>query len=262
MTWHYNTAAGILDYRTLEKPLIQTSRKYMSVTPLDDVTSWLKYRRVIAQPEQHDQSFSKMWFLFRITDFEKNKVYCRLGDKFIHVYSPSFFFIPAFMHAKWHFQPGIYEYEAYTSYADVHDELPARPIFFPYDRYQDIQSYSAVVNLLNGINGPEISLRRKQSYAAEKTKLFLDLYYTEDVGFDDIAKELKLPRSTMSRSFQKFYRITPIAYRNILRTWEAMRLIRNDISVTQAAMDAGFTSLTQYNQHFHHVFDAPPSSFS
>lgn len=262
MTWYgHDSAARARDYRQLEKPLIQTPRKYMSITSLDEIVSFLKYRRVVSQPERLDQSFSRMWYLFRVTSFEKNKVYCRFGDKFVHIYSPGFLFIPAFTHAEWHFQPGVYEYEAYTSYVDVHDGLPAHPIFFPYERYQDIQGYNDVADYLSRIDRPDLSLRRKRSYPAEKTKLFLDQYYTEDIGFDEIAKELKLPRSTMSRSFKKFYRISPVAYRNILRTWEAMRLIRNHVTVTQAAAESGFTSMTQYNQHFHRLFDAPPSSF-
>ncbi len=245
----------------LEEVLVHNSEKYMGAIPLDDTTFYLKYRRNIVAPESRHQCFSKFWILIRIPPAQTGKVLFRFADQYISVSPPIVFFIPAFTPVEWLYYPGVYEYEAYSSYTGMDDGLPKHPLCFPYERYTEIRGYNDIVDLLRQRDHLDLSLRRTRSYAAERAKGFLDRYFAEGLSFEEICNDIRLSHRTMGREFKNYYGLTPVAYRNVLRTFEAFRLLRNGESVTQAGLMAGFSGMTQYNDHFHRVFGVSPRHF-
>ena len=208
------------------------------------------------------QSYSKFWILFRTHNYPKHKVFAKLGNCVLEVHGNSYIYMPAFTLAEWWFLPGSYECEAFTSYAVGDSALPDYPLIFPACPNEDIQSYSNIADLLKRYDQPNILEKQKPSYVAERTKLFLDDYFAEPLCMNEIAHELRMSYATMRLGFKKYYGVPPIAYRNVLRTFEALRLIKNNETVTQAGIAAGFTGLTQFNQHFHRVLGGSPSLFS
>lgn len=243
-----------------QRALIENNDKYMGIQALDDLTHFLNYRRVYTEPQRHYQSFSQFWLLMKISNFEPGSVFLKTADHCVEISGSVFLFIPAFTYVEWLFMPGVYEYEAYSSYEVVSDELPRACVLFPYEDNCRITGYADIVDLLRGAEDSQLE-DETSSYVVEKTKSFLDRFFYENLSFEEIAKDLHIPYSTMAMGFKKHFGLPPIAYRNILRTFEAYRLIRNGETVTRAGLEAGFTGLTQYNQNFHRVFGAPPSSF-
>ena len=96
-------------------------------------------------------------------------------------------------------------------------------------------------------------------YVPHKVKKFFDVHFTEDIPLAAITKDLRMSHMTMTSKFKAQFGVTPVQYRNALRTFEAKRLLRNKHSVTEAGLMAGFTSMTQYNHHFHMTFNHAPS---
>ena len=132
---------------------------------------------------------------------------------------------------------------------------------FPFEKSHPLQGYDDIANLLSAYKDAP-SVRSKKSCAhAEKTKRFVDDFFIEDIPLSEMAQELRVAQSTMTINFKNQYGIPPVQYRNILRTFESMHLIREGRSVTAAGFDSGFQSLAQYSVHFKRHFLMPPSQF-
>jgi len=243
------------------RPIIDKTGDYMGAVSLHSDLDYVIRRRSFTEDTKLKQALSGFWTLFRIRDFQPHSFGMKFTNVSIEISGNAYIYFPANTFVEWNFKPGTYEYEAFTSFMPADKCFPQTPIVFPYDSPHDIHNYQVVADLLLNMREQNIGIISQPSYVGHKTKAFLDSYFTENISFDDMAKELKIPYSTMSSGFKSSYGVQPVAYRNILRTFEAMRLIKNNVSITQAGLQAGFGGITQYNQHFHDSFGVPPSAF-
>ena len=140
--------------------------------------------------------------------------------------------------------------------------MEGTPLLFQFDKPDIIRGADDICTLLKRHRDSEIAVVRARSYVADKTKLFLENNYTENLSFEDVAKELNFSVSTMTHTFKNYFGIPPIQYRSMLRTYQALHHITEGLSVTDAGYMAGVGSLTQYNDHFLKNLGVSPSTFS
>jgi AraC-like DNA-binding protein len=160
---------------------------------------------------------------------------------------------------EWNFRPGIYTYESFTSFKPIELTVPQYPVVIPFSTPRELARYQDIMDLLIQAGLRDMPSNAHLSYVPGKVKNFLDQHFTEDIPLSKITKDLRMSHMTMTSKFKAHFGVTPVQYRNALRTFEAKRLLRENHSVTQAGLMAGFTSMTQYNQHFHSTFNHPPS---
>ena len=256
-----NTENFVSIFQDLEKPVIQKPGDYMGITTLDDNIDQVRRRRIFKTKCLLYQSVSHFWTLFKIKRFSPDTFYARFPNGHVRISGSIYLYLPAFTPVEWSYMPGAHEYEAFTSFAPADPAFPEHPFIFPAQDEDIITDYNSVADLLRRYKHHNKFEQGGRSYVAEKTKLFLDQYFSEHLSFKNIADDIDIPYSTMTAGFKQYYGTTPIQYRNILRTFEAMRLIKNGDTVTKAGMQAGFTGMTQYNQNFHRIFGVPPSVF-
>jgi len=72
----------------------------------------------------------------------------------------------------------------------------------------------------------------------------------DKLGLDGLAARFSWDKYQLIRQFRKYTGVTPNAYLKIVRVERARRLLRQQVPVVEAALEAGF-----YDQaHFHHAF--------
>ncbi|MCS5596620.1 MAG: AraC family transcriptional regulator [Alphaproteobacteria bacterium] len=242
-------------------PIINQPDNFMGMAALDGDLQYYYRRRLHSTAKVMRQTYAQYWILLRFHNCPKGALTLRLDHHITPAEGSFYLYIPARSYAEWHIRPHLSEYETYISFTPADECFPTVPTIFPCHDFAPLTSYDDIANLFMAQRTHHPELQNDASYVSSKTKRFLDRYFREDLSFEHIATDLNMGYSTMAMGFKKDYGIAPVQYRNILRTFEAMRLIKNGHNVTQAGLEAGFTSLAQYNVHFHRNLGVPPSTF-
>lgn len=84
--------------------------------------------------------------------------------------------------------------------------------------------------------------------------------YTEKITLDGIAKEIGVNKSYFAREFRKYAGQTVHTYINNLRCTRADRCLSDGMSVTQAAMESGFGTLSYFSRTYRKLRGVSPAS--
>jgi AraC-like DNA-binding protein len=120
--------------------------------------------------------------------------------------------------------------------------------------HEEIQSQIACVPAARRATQEE--LYRRLQIARE----FLHGAVGERVSLEAVAREACLSQYHLHRAFTRTFRQTPHAYLTALRLNRARSLLRNGCSVTEVAMEVGFSSMSAFSRLFRAHFGASPSS--
>lgn len=91
---------------------------------------------------------------------------------------------------------------------------------------------------------------------------YIEQNYMYNITLDDLAKMAGYSKYHFSRIFKKYSRTTFISFLNHRRIKAAeMLLLDENISVTEAAMQVGFSSLTTFNRVFREIKGCTPTEF-
>lgn len=126
-------------------------------------------------------------------------------------------------------------------------------------------NYESLIDILKSITKMHdpipIGRGHDVSAIAEKIKRGLDSSYRESIRLSMIAEKLKLNPALMSRYFKSAYGITPVHYRNWLRTTEAMARLADGASIIETANDLGYGDLSQFYDQFGAITSASPGQY-
>ena len=108
-----------------------------------------------------------------------------------------------------------------------------------------------------------ISEREVRKNASEElvkaAMLYLNENYTRPIHLDDLAEQLNVSKPHLARTFKKYTGETLITYVNTLRCRQAAVGIASGMSVTQAALESGFETLSYFSRTYKKLFGVPPS---
>lgn len=91
---------------------------------------------------------------------------------------------------------------------------------------------------------------------------YIEKNYMYNITLDDLANMAGYSKYHFSRIFKKYSRTTFIAFLNQRRIKAAeMLLLDDNMSITEAAMQVGFSSLTTFNRVFRDIKGCTPSEF-
>lgn len=84
----------------------------------------------------------------------------------------------------------------------------------------------------------------------KKAMEYINDNYTEKITLEGIAKEIGINKSYFAREFKKYSGQTVHTYINSLRCTRADRCLADGMSVTEAAMEAGFGTLSYFSRTY------------
>ena len=100
-------------------------------------------------------------------------------------------------------------------------------------------------------NAPDARIKEVLSY--------LNDHYTESLTLDEIAHAVGLSKYHLAREFKKHTDQTIVTYLNTLRCKNAEQCIRDGMTVTQAALDNGFETLSYFSRTYKQLMGRSPS---
>jgi len=107
-----------------------------------------------------------------------------------------------------------------------------------------------------------IAKDKTPSLLAKRTRAYIIQNFMNDLSITQIADQFQTSREVLSRKFSEAYGISPIRYRNGLRSDEAIRKIMLDNeNITHAGMNSGFSDISVFNRQFKSSFELPPKAF-
>lgn len=160
--------------------------------------------------------------------------------------------------------PSLYE-EVY------HILLQMRNEYFGSNEYSDLSVYSLFLNLYvllghdrqNSLHASGTVSRQKE-YADKFNNIlvYIDSHYMDDLCLDDVAASAGFSKFHFSRLFKQYTGFTFAAYvcHRKVRVAEDL-LSQSDLSITQIAMQSGFSSLSTFNRVFRQQKNCSPSEF-
>ncbi|MCE0494995.1 AraC family transcriptional regulator [Vibrio salinus] len=96
--------------------------------------------------------------------------------------------------------------------------------------------------------------------AYEVRKRLLDSF-GPSVSIDEIAHDLGYSTETVIRHFKRHFGITPKSFLNNYRVEKAKSLIRNGMTIVDAALEVGYSDQSQLHRAFVHYTAATPGQF-
>lgn len=214
-----------------------------------------------SQEKKVIETFSNNWFVGFITE-APTFLRIRSGNKQIELKKNIGILIPPFSLLEWQIGPGPFNWKGIFSKTPLLRTPLKSPLLFS-DFNEIPQTQKELSSLLENLKTfTEIQISKNNSWLAEKTKDFIDNHFKEDIKVEDIARYLKVHRSFMTRSFKKAYGLSPIEYRHKIRIFEGLKLMNQEnLEITQAAVDSGFSCIQRFEEHFKQQLGATPSQF-
>lgn len=115
------------------------------------------------------------------------------------------------------------------------------------------ESHARYIDEKKGIGNSDAYVRKAIVYISEN--------YNRTLTIEEIAKELGVTKFHLSREFRKYTGETAISHLNKVRIARARQMICAGCSVTQAAMECGFESVSYFSQKFKAVMGISPSEY-
>jgi len=96
----------------------------------------------------------------------------------------------------------------------------------------------------------------------EAVKEFLKTNLDKEINLDILAKEFKISKYHLSRTFKKVFGTTPIHYSQLLRIEKAKELIQySSMNLTGISEMLGFKSINAFSRSFRNIEGVPPSYY-
>ena len=148
-------------------------------------------------------------------------------------------------------------------------EAELRRLYFGVQIYTPEQ-IAALINLLeifgNYVVETEDKLKFLESVNEKRqiqaARSFIELHCNSQLSISYIASQVSLSESHFCHLFRQETGTTPIQYLNRTRISRAMELLRNtDKSITEIAMECGFSNLTHFNRMFRKFAAESPRNY-
>lgn len=243
------------------KQCIDKKGYYLHSTGIDEHVHQLERVQFYPAATRKNNIYSSYWMLY-LYDLPAGRLKVQHGKKIINIIGPTAVYIPPLTPVIHHFAPGIHRWKAYYVNQQREAGLPTTPIAFRWNTADPLTTYGQIIDCIKkGALESPCNIEIGHSYVSGKVQTFLNNYYAEPVDLMNMAKDLKLPYSTILYSFQQIYGFSPIVYRNTLRVFEALKLIGQGWSMTDACFVSGFSDYSTFYRNFTAVLDNKPSEF-
>lgn len=203
--------------------------------------------------------FGRFWALVYLPN--EAKLFTTRKNEVVKLEGPMGIWIPPYSILEWYKYPSEMLWRSYLSRAPVPSHLPNDPIAFSWSPEQMPETAEEIFELVNNQqSGTEIGKEEFGCGTAIRVKKHIDLHFNEELTVKQIATDLGLSHSVMTRLFKSCFGIPPIEYRNRLRIFEAQSLLLfTNKNVMTVSVDVGYADLSRFNKNFRRILGTVPS---
>ncbi len=119
---------------------------------------------------------------------------------------------------------------------------------------------AALSGLVQRTSGRTVPLRREHA-AVQRAKDYLDDHVAQNTTLADLAREARLSKYHLLRSFQDGVGVSPHAYQTSLRVGYAKRLLGGGTSLAAVAVDVGFSDQAHLTRKFKELVGVTPGRY-
>lgn len=202
------------------------------------------------------------WILL-LGDFQHSNIEIKEYKKSIKVHGKTAILIPPFNFITLNLSSGVFErFEIYFSELPTTIRTIDKPITFLWNGELVPDDSAQIAEwVASAREVKEISVDYYHSKVldmAKAVKHCIDRNYKAPLKITDIANELNLNRSHMTKSFKKVYGFSPLYWRQIVRMFDALKAMNNGGDITHSIYASGYASVAQYLLFFKKWFHVTP----
>lgn len=151
--------------------------------------------------------------------------------------------------------------------------MQMRNEYFSSNSYRDIVIYSLLMNFLVEIGRnhletatffPSVRVNKQKEYLQKFNDVFeyIDAHYMDDLTLEAVASSVGFSKYHFTRLFKQYTNSTFYDYLSYKRLKVAETLLEQpDLSITEIAMQSGFSSISTFNRIFRQQKDCTPSEY-
>ena len=113
----------------------------------------------------------------------------------------------------------------------------------------------------HGSSYAELPALGKEPVSMNQVREYLDANFTSNISVQTLATLVGLNPFYLTRLFQKTYGLPPHAYQVQCRIHLSKQLLRRGLSLSEIALQAGFTDQSHLNRHFKRHMGVTPGSY-
>lgn len=207
-------------------------------------------------------AFGRLWSLC-LTDFKTEAVAIRRHARDIPLIGPKTLFIPPYSLIDWRLKSRHITWCAYVSDSEIPTDLPREPVCLDGHPEQLPVSKSEIFEYVRrAAGGIPIGKIESESLSSIRIKSILDETHMSNLSMVEVAKRADFSPQGLPRAFKKTFGITPAAYRNKMRIFDAMiKLLTQKDSALEVSHMVGFGDVSRFNKQFRRQMNAIPSQF-
>ncbi len=145
--------------------------------------------------------------------------------------------------------------------------------YFSCNVYRELAIYSLLINFFiklgyNHFNTkdrfPNVSIYKQKEYVRKFNSLldYIETHYTENLNLNEIAASIGFSKYHFSRLFKQYTGFTFCDYLNYRRLKMAEELLsKQDFSITEIALQSGFSSISTFNRLFKEQKNCTPREY-
>ena len=207
-------------------------------------------------------AFGHAWSLC-LTDFQSESVTIRRKGQDIPLLGPKTLFIPPFSLIDWRLKARQITWCAYLSDSVLPSGLPKEPVCL--DGHPDqlpISKDEIFAFVRKAKESFPIGKIENENSVSLRVKTILDETHLLNLSMVDVARQAGLSPQGLPRAFKKTFDITPAAYRNKMRIFDAtIELLTKKASAMDISHMVGFGDVSRFNKQFRRQMNAVPSQF-
>lgn len=125
-----------------------------------------------------------------------------------------------------------------------------------------IADQTTVFKQLQSIRAVKSVTKRDLCRRLMRGREFMDACFTQSLSIEQVAQAAAMSEFHFFRLFKNMFGLSPHQYILHKRLQAASQLLKTGYSVSEAAMDCGFTDIYTFSKAFKKRFGMPPSSFA
>ncbi|NER63713.1 AraC family transcriptional regulator [Pseudomonas sp. MAFF212427] len=129
----------------------------------------------------------------------------------------------------------------------------------PLDAFAEEDAIYDLVQVMAGVAGQRRGRQTFDFVAAERARLFIHDTLALPICLDDLVQASGRERFALSRDFRVLYGTSPYRYITQRRLERARRLMLSGVSLTEAALGAGFYDQSHMTRHFQQALGLTPA---
>lgn len=204
--------------------------------------------------------FANFWAIFWVNLEEIGPRLSHQGD-WVSASGPTYFYVPPHSIIHWKIPPGTYKTKIWVSVLPPPVSLPHHPVFVsdPNKTLSPRNFTDAHSALIQSLAFQSAQKDNDRNPISRRIKAAIDENFESQLPISEIAKQLNVSPSTVSRYFQATYNLSPIKYRSLKRMYQTLvRRYFYSERVGQTLSHVGITDWGHLDSEFKKIFGMRP----